>query len=495
MQRLIYFSIYSFLIILFCGSLKSIGQGNTLSQYRLARQYYDTALVKVKEGDFTRAIKLLDKTIALDSMDSEYYRYRGYSKYKNGYVNYAIRDYDKAILLNPNNINAYIKRGDAFYYKKNFLKSKADYDRAVELDSLNFYALDIRAAVKFNLNDFEGALKDYEKCKKINGGNANLFFNKGTTLFHLGKYNESIYSLDLGIKLDSLIDNINSYVWRGDAKAELGNIEGALLDYNKAIRLNPKQASCYYWKGDVYFKFKKYKEAILEYDKAIQLSANYELAYLERGRAKSFLSKNKEALSDFNKAIEIKGVKVHETYYRRARLKDKMGQPIDSVLADLNSAIKLNDQMINAYEERVRLNFEKENYAFVVKDYKHLQKINPNNPYNYTGMAYTLLMMKDTISAIEMSKRALELFPKDPLSYCSRGTILSEINSKKYESQILDNYNKSIELNSEYGETYYYRAKFKYKMGDKTGACQDMTKAKELSYNQATKEEVKIYCK
>ena len=61
-----------------------------------------------------------------------------------------------------------------------------------------------------------------------------------------------------------------------------------------------------------------------------------------------------------------------------------------------------------------------------------------------------------------------------------------------YEGAIAD-YTKSIEANPKSSISYLNRGNSKFRKGDKKGACEDWTKAKELGDETAT-ENIKNYC-
>ncbi len=50
-----------------------------------------------------------------------------------------------------------------------------------------------------------------------------------------------------------ILDNLNTlaYINRGDACANRGDYQGAIENYNQAIRLNPKEASGYFSRGAI----------------------------------------------------------------------------------------------------------------------------------------------------------------------------------------------------------------------------------------------------
>lgn len=63
----------------------------------------------------------------------------------------------------------------------------------------------------------------------------------------------------------------------GNAKSDLQDYAGAILDYNKAISLNPKDSMSYNNRGYANFKLKQKESACLDFSKAGELG--YSEAY------------------------------------------------------------------------------------------------------------------------------------------------------------------------------------------------------------------------
>ena len=76
------------------------------------------------------------------------------------------------------------------------------------------------------------------------------------------------------------------YFNQGVEKYEVGNYQGAIADWNKAIEINPQDALAYYNRGLAKYDLGDHQEAIVDYNKAIEINPQYSLAYLNRGAAK-----------------------------------------------------------------------------------------------------------------------------------------------------------------------------------------------------------------
>jgi tetratricopeptide (TPR) repeat protein len=74
----------------------------------------------------------------------------------------------------------------------------------------------------------------------------------------------------------------------------------ALLNYEKAIELNPLYVKGYFNKGVVLLEVKNDIAAIQAFSKTISLDPNYLDAYLNRGNAYCYISDYKSAINDYN---------------------------------------------------------------------------------------------------------------------------------------------------------------------------------------------------
>ena len=79
----------------------------------------------------------------------------------------------------------------------------------------------------------------------------------------------------------------------------------AVVEYNKAIELNPKDASTYLNRGFVLLNQKNYDLAVVDYDKAIELSPNESMIYFNRGDLHEKMGNPQKAIVDFQKAFEL----------------------------------------------------------------------------------------------------------------------------------------------------------------------------------------------
>ena len=137
----------------------------------------------------------------------------------------------------------------------------------------------------------------------------------------------------------------NAYFNRGVAKKALGDKQGAITDYNEAIRLNPNFANAYNNRGNVKQDLGDKQGAIADYNEAIRLNPNHDNAYSNRGNVKQDLGDKQGAIADYNEAIRL-NPNYANSYYSRGLIKQERGEKQES-LVDLRKASELYQQQGN----------------------------------------------------------------------------------------------------------------------------------------------------
>ncbi|MFN7201411.1 MAG: tetratricopeptide repeat protein, partial [Aphanizomenon sp.] len=86
---------------------------------------------------------------------------------------------------------------------------------------------------------------------------------------------------------------------------KLGDLKGAILDYNQAIRLNPNYAGVYNHRGFTHHDLGDFPGAIRDFNQALKLNPNFPEAYQNRGITRNALGDKPGAISDLNTAASL----------------------------------------------------------------------------------------------------------------------------------------------------------------------------------------------
>ena len=155
------------------------------------------------------------------------------------------------------------------------------------------------------------------KVKEENSNLVQKYLDSGLLEFQRYNYIEAVKYFDSGIRIDSLYSPL--YSGRGDAKAYSGDLEGALVDFNKAVDLSPNKIKVFIARGNLKILLKDYEGVISDYSKCIELEPFSSSFYCTRGGAKLFLQKYSSAIQDLNKAVELNPENA-EAYFIRGKV-------------------------------------------------------------------------------------------------------------------------------------------------------------------------------
>ena len=146
------------------------------------------------------------------------------------------------------------------------------------------------------------AIKYFEKAFETNNKDVSSLNSIGLILKFYEKYEEALEYFNKSISLEP------NYVWysnRGNTKSALGDFDGALEDFNKALHYNDKSAEIYNNIASALNEKGLPADALPYLKKAIQLKDDFADAYNNLGIANEFLKNREESIKYFKKALEF----------------------------------------------------------------------------------------------------------------------------------------------------------------------------------------------
>jgi len=113
-------------------------------------------------------------------------------------------------------------------------------------------------------------------------------------------------------------------VARGIEKAKNGDLDGAIAEFDRAAKADPKNDAPYYNRAQAKWLKKDTAGAIADYTRAIDLGSTNPAAYNNRGNARAENKDLDGAIADYTRAIELKS-DYARAYYNRAAAKKEKG--------------------------------------------------------------------------------------------------------------------------------------------------------------------------
>ena len=124
------------------------------------------------------------------------------------------------------------------------------------------------------------------------------FMNQGQ-LLNIGLNAFLITSSLISFSQEANAQTERSFVQSAFNKSQNGDQEGAILDMNQAIDINPNSPVLFNLRGLIYIEARKYSEAISDFTKAIELGPNVADYYNNREGSNKLIGNDKSARGDW----------------------------------------------------------------------------------------------------------------------------------------------------------------------------------------------------
>ena len=188
-------------------------------------------------NQYEKAFGLLNEALKIDDQLHEVYWMKGQIYSETRDFEKALSSYQTAVEVNPNFYDGYIKLGITHGSFGNPIAVDY-YKTAISLKPRSVEAKYNLAMYYQGIGNYSDALSLYEEILELDGSNASAAFNTGYIyLEHKQDYKTAEYWFTEAIK--RLPYYHQAFFNRGLCRESMDDLEGALSDYNEALRLNP----------------------------------------------------------------------------------------------------------------------------------------------------------------------------------------------------------------------------------------------------------------
>ena len=248
-------------------------------------------------------------------------------------------------------------------------------------------------------------------------GDAEGGYLRAQTLFRDRKYADAIAALDAFLAVHPR--DARALVLRGDAKADAGDNDGALKDYNVAIAIAPEFQYAYVTRCETRLQLDDTAGALADCDNAVRLDATDGLAYEDRADVQFQREAYDLALTDYNKAISL-GRSSAYVFAARCDVERLVGKR-ELAKPDCEKALEIDPKSRRGLWARARLAIVETRYVDSIADLNAYIAQNPKSTdtaYYFRGLAYNRI--SKYALALEDLKTYVQRQPTDPDGYRER---------------------------------------------------------------------------
>jgi tetratricopeptide (TPR) repeat protein len=216
-----------------------------------------------------------------------------------------------------------------------FTEAIKEFTEAIENDINPDAAYSNRCLAFLQINQYRDAVADCTKAINFSPGNAEAYLNRGLAQYRLKNYAAAIVDNNKVLALKK--NDFRAYYNRGVATAASGNYPRAILDYNQALTLIPQTSSMlvadvYNDRGLAYFKAADLDAAMSDFSRAVRLNDKDDRAYFNRGCTCAKKGDTFSAINDFSQVIRLnpsngrayinRAIAYHQLGYQPAAIND-----------------------------------------------------------------------------------------------------------------------------------------------------------------------------
>jgi len=285
-------------------------------------------------GEIDAASKHLQQAVKLDPESALAWNHLGLTQITQGEFSTARETFSKAIELKDDYVDAFINRGFVAYRLKEFDKALKDYEAALAINPDAINAHNNKGLIDYEQEDYQSAVANFTKCIMIDPKNPKYYEHRRLAYLKLGMNAEASEDAKRwqGLRQEAVVNqqiarqpaNAVGYIARGQLAYQAGRYKDALLDYDRAIQLNPNLPQGWFGRAKSRFELEEYALAVEDCSRVLSIK-QLQPAYSLRGEAYLKLDKIDEALADFHAAKRLDPT-VAEAFIRKAEELETLGQ-------------------------------------------------------------------------------------------------------------------------------------------------------------------------
>jgi tetratricopeptide (TPR) repeat protein len=267
------------------------------------KAYISRANAYSRTGEHQSAAEDYDRALVFEDKDEELFYFSGKEWHLAGNHQFALTKLTTAINMKKNFLEAFQVRRAVYMDLEEYERALEDCEKCLKLheDEQAYYNL---AQVYEKLGKDDEAVQAYKSSLQKNRRVISTHFSYAQLLYRLEKFDEASVEVTQVLQLDpshleaillssqvlsaqgnylKASDQLSMasvkypdvpqiYIYRGDINNKLNQPGYAIIDYSKAIELDPENAVIYYKRAGAYEAMREDEKALLDYDKLLVMS-------------------------------------------------------------------------------------------------------------------------------------------------------------------------------------------------------------------------------
>jgi len=427
------------------------------------------AYIQARLGDLQAAQATLAEIEDLGQYNAVYLTFSGYLAYRQGDPQAARAAYDEALELDETFPYAYLLRAILAYEANEPDEAQADLEQALTLAPYLAEALNYRGLLAQAQGDYRSADADFEAALKLAPNFSAPINNLGLNANYQGDYAEAI---DLYSRALALVESTIYYTNRGLAYYNLGQVEAAKSDFDRALALNDQNGDAYYYRGLIAYDQRDYDAALADFERAEAL--------LDQALVSYRLAETLRALQDYPRALEAYQSALQlapqdsDTHLGLGRTYYSL-QDYEQAIASYTQALSFNPNSQPAFYWRGLAFYDQGSYDPALADFQEATRLDPQDAFALYYLGLTHNKMGNYSAGIEALTQSIALCKSE--CHFDYGQRANAYYQQGNYNAALNDLEQALSLQPNYAYALNLRGLIAFKREDYSSAAEDFSAA------------------
>jgi len=393
--------------------------------------------------------------------------------------------------LSKQDLDYLIGHGAAEFYAGNNQAALDDFDKALKIAPKSAYLLSLRASAKIAMGDYKGGAADYALATEIKPEDSSLWSFRGAaegasvmaahkadpsiciensyTTWKDQEFDPAMKSFERALSLNP--NEASAYYCRGYLKMVKGDSKGALQDMLSASRIAPNDIDILIGVGIAQNTADKRDDSIATLSRVIELYPGCARAFNNRGVTRADQGDLNGGIIDFTKAIELRG-DYAIAFLNRGFVRLGNGEAKEAI-KDFETAYGLTKSRVlrlGCLTATANAKYMDGDIKGGEKDFSKALEIDPNDSAIYLNRARARLKSGNIPGAEQDVKKSETLDPGNAWNHLVRGAIKS---AKQDPQRAITEYDMALRILPDSIFGYINRAMAKNALKDWSGTMED----------------------
>jgi tetratricopeptide (TPR) repeat protein len=197
----------------------------------------------------------------------------------------------------------------------------------------------------------------------------------------------------------------------GDAYAKQGNLEAAIQAYQDALRKRPDNTDALNGLGIIFSRIKDHDASIEEFRKALRIKPNDSIIHYNLGIAFAAKGNTNAAIQEYQEALRINPV-YSDAHYNLGRALSNKGD-LDIAIHEFQETLRINPNNAEAHNHLGISFASKGKLDIAIQEFQKALQLNPNNSDMHNNLGFTFALKGDLDAAIQEYQVALRISPNE----------------------------------------------------------------------------------